>query len=153
MRDETRGQASIELILVVGAIITMAIILIPVGLKNAEMNKGLSAARDGATFAAAMRGLGFAGEGVTSQPSGTIKILNITPEFVTTTGGLEEYRLRFYVSIPGSMDSTNTCSSINTQARRYIAYAFTGKWPSGAVVPLSDTTGSYYIFRVACTAT
>jgi Flp pilus assembly pilin Flp len=90
---EERGQASIEFILVVGAILVMVVAGIPIIQKNAEMNRGLTAARDGATKGAAMRGLGYAGDGVTPQPSGAIKILNITPEYQGPSGDLEHYKL------------------------------------------------------------
>ncbi len=49
MKGDDKGQVSIEFVLVVGAVLTMVIVAIPLILKNAEMNKALSAARDGAT--------------------------------------------------------------------------------------------------------
>ncbi|MFQ5801166.1 MAG: hypothetical protein ACE5HH_05555 [Candidatus Hydrothermarchaeales archaeon] len=151
MIKDSRGQVSIEFILVIGAILTMTIVGIPMILKNAEMNKGLSAARDGATYGAAMRGMGYAGENVNVQPSGVVKIINITPIYNGTVNGTERYQLRFYISAPDEMIDNPTCVSssiggtIRMQARRYMNYAFTGSWST-----TSPIWGSYYSFTTSC---
>jgi hypothetical protein len=143
MKDEAKGQVSIEFIFVVGAILTMAIVLIPFGLKNAEMTKGLSAARDGGTQGAAMRGLGFSSDG--GNEGGTIRILNITPEYDSMVGDLEWYKLRFYVSAPSDLQTTSICTTVETEAIKYLNYAFTGNWDTS-----SPVDGSYYRFTTVC---
>ncbi len=143
MRDD-KGQVSIELILVVGAILTMVLVVIPMVLKNAEMNKGLTAARDGATKGAAMRGMGYSSDG--GNPSGTVKLINMTPIFNSTVGGKERYLLRFYVDIPSNMDSTSVCGTIRRQALSHLSYSFYGAWSTS----FSDVIGSYYIFQASC---
>jgi hypothetical protein len=150
MIKDNEGQVAIEFILVVGAILTMVVVAAPMILKNAEMNRGLSAARDGATKAAAMRGLGYAGQGVDMQPAGVVKINNLTYSVVEIADAQDNVTITISAKIPNSMDGSKICSSIRTQAQRYIAYAFTGDWPAGAVVPLDDRTGSYYVFKVSC---
>ncbi len=153
MIEDDKGQISIEFILIVGAVLTMVIVGIPIILKNAEMNRGLSAARDGATFGAGMRGMGYAGENVDNQPSGVVKIINITLENQGKISGLDWYRLRFYVSAPNDMIDNPTCvsssvgSTITNQALRYVHYSFNGEWLS----LVSRVNGSYYSFTAACT--
>jgi uncharacterized protein (UPF0333 family) len=144
--EDNKGQVSLEFILVVGAIMTMTIVGIPMILKNTEMNKGLSAARDGATYGAAMRGVGYAGSGVSSQPSGVVKIDRIEYTITENPGSLNNVSIRIYAKIPSNMDTTSICDTIETQAQRYVAYALHGRWISGAVVQISERTGSYYVF-------
>jgi uncharacterized protein (UPF0333 family) len=147
MRDE-KGQVSIELILVVGAVLSMVVVIIPMVLKNAEMNRGLTAARDGATKGAAMRGMGFSSSG--GNEAGVVKIVNITSSITEISDSQDNVSITFYAKIPSNMDSVTVCDTIETQSQRYTAYAFTGQWPSGAIVPLSDRTGSYYVFKIGC---
>ena len=140
MKPDERGQISIEFILILGAVLTMAIVVIPMVLKSAEMNRGVTAARDGATKGAAMRGLGFSsGSG---NVAGVVKIINMTPIFQdnSTYPDTDWYLLRFYVSIPDNMPSSSVCGTIAAQARSNLRNAFTGAYnTSGAAV-----NGSYY---------
>ncbi len=151
MKSDEEGQISIEFLLIVGAVLTMTVVAIPMVLKNAEMNRGLIAARDGATFGAGMRGLGFAGGSVDAQPSGVVKIEKLNYTVADVTDAPDNVTINIYARIPSNMDSSTICSSIRTQSQRNIAYAFTGQWPSGAIVPLANRTGSYYVFKVSCT--
>lgn len=150
MKNEDKGQISIELVLVVGAILTMVVVAIPMILKNAEMNRGLSAARDGATFAAGMRGMGYSFDG--GNPSGVIKIVNMTVIQNGMTGDLEKYQIKFYISAPSEMIDNPTCvsssigGSIRSQATNYMNNAFNGNWVSG----FAPVNGSYYSFTTSC---
>jgi Class III signal peptide len=146
MKSDEGGQISIEFILIVGAVLTMTVVAIPMVLKNAEMNRGLAAARDGATFGAGMRGLGFSYAG--GNVAGKVKILNLTPIFKDSTSypGTDWYLLRFYVSIPDALPSSSVCGTIATQARSNLRYAFTGDYGTST----SAVNGSYYSFTVGC---
>jgi uncharacterized protein (UPF0333 family) len=144
MIEDNKGQISIEFLLVVGAILTMVVVATPIILKNAEMNRGLTAARDGATKAAAMRGLGFSSNG--GNAAGVVKIIRIETNITVIEGAPDTVSLGIYAKIPSNLDSTSVCDTIETQAQRYVAYAFTGQWPVGEVVPIADITGSYYSF-------
>ena len=142
--DGEKGQISIEFILILGAVLTMAIVVIPMVLKSAEMNRGVTAARDGATKGAAMRGLGFSsGSG---NVAGVVKIINITPMYLGTSGDLDRYRFRFYVSIPDDLPGLSVCGTIATQARSNLRYAFTGEYGTSG----SAVNGSYYSFTTGC---
>lgn len=146
-----QGQISIEFVLILGAVLTMTVVAIPMVLKNAEMNRGLAAARDGATFGAGMRGLGFSSGG--GNTAGMVKIINMTPERQAPVGDLDWYRLRFYISAPSSLIDNPTCvsssvgSTITNQALRYVHYSFNGEWLN----LVSRVNGSYYSFTAACT--
>lgn len=150
MIDDDKGQISIEYILVIGAILIMVIAGIPVIMKNAEMNRGLTAARDGATKGAAMRGMGFSSTG--GNVAGVVKIINITPEYQGNVNGTDRYLLRFYISVPSNMIDNPTCTSssvgstITNQALRYMHYSFNSEW----LPVVGSVTGSYYRFTASC---
>ena len=143
MKTEEKGQVTIEFTLVVGAILLMTVVVIPMTLKNAEMNRALTAARDGASKGAVMRGLGF--EASSGNETGVVRIINMTPEYVGKTGDLDWYRLRFYVSAPGNMDQSSLRGTIRQQARSQINYAITGQWDPS----FDEVNGSYYSFTTA----
>jgi hypothetical protein len=149
MRGE-KGQVSIELVIIIGVVLFIVFSIIPSILKQNELNRGLTAARDGATFGAGMRGLGYAGEGVDIAPEGVVKIDKI--EHVINPGGGEggrdEVRVYIFVRGPAYLQNTTIIDTIETQARRYICYAFQGYWPTGAAVSLNETSGRYYTFSV-----
>lgn len=152
MRNE-KGQIAIELVLITGAVMVMAIAVYPFILEQTELNKATAAARDGATFGAAMRGMGYSsGSG---NEAGAIKIHNLTMEPRSPLGDRKRYRIRFYIQIPEYMKDSPSCATssigqtITTQARRSIYYNFNGEWPpSGDLVnPVNTST---YQFTTAC---
>lgn len=151
MKPDEHGQISIEFILILGAVLTMAIVVIPMVLKSAEMNRGVTAARDGATKGAAMRGLGFSsGSG---NVAGVVKIINITTIYLgNTSTGLDRYQLKFYISAPSNMIDNPTCVSssiggtIRRQATSSMNYAFTGEYSNN----FAAVNGSYYSFTTSC---
>ncbi|HDH27625.1 MAG TPA: class III signal peptide-containing protein [Euryarchaeota archaeon] len=146
MKPDEQGQISIEFILILGAVLTMAIVAIPMVLKSAEMNRGVTAARDGATKGAAMRGLGFSA--TTDHKTGVVKIINLTSEYNGTSAtGLEKYRLRFYVKMSDGLDKSSVCTSIRQAASSNLNYAFAGKYTTS----FAAVDGSYYSFTTACT--
>lgn len=155
-----RGQIAMEFILIVGLVMVIVIAAAPVLQKQNELNKALAAARDGAVFAASMRGMGYEGEGVTEAPGGVVKIERL--ELVDKSGELtaEEkkmvqtwYQIRFQVSMQDYMKESGTCTqttiggTIKNQALRYINYAFSGTWPSGIV---SKVYTDRFKFTTAC---
>lgn len=141
---EEKGQVAMEYILVVGAVLIMALAGMPMILKNAEMNKAMGAARDGATKAAAMRGMGFSTTG--GNEAGNVKIWNLTSEFNSSVGSKQRYLIRLYVDIPSNLPSASVCNVIRRQALSHINYSFYGGWSDN----LGDIEGSYYIFNVGC---
>ncbi|MDI6654881.1 MAG: hypothetical protein QME59_03235 [Candidatus Hydrothermarchaeota archaeon] len=119
----------------------MILVVFPYALKQNELNKALAAARDGATYGASLRGMGFRGENVKEIPQGVVKIEEIklvemsdklTEEEKTRVGAW--YQIRFQVSIPDYMKDKATCSgssigmTIRKRSISYINYAFYGDW-------------------------
>ena len=78
MRSE-RGQTSTELMLIVGAILLIVISIYPSIKTESEMNRGITAARDGATYSVNMIGMGFSesGSGIT-QPNKTVQLVGFS---------------------------------------------------------------------------
>ena len=138
-----RGQISLEYVIVIGLILAMIIVVYPYILKQNELNKALAAARDGATYGASMRSMGYRGSGVNEAPEGMIKIHKIELVDAGTYDGLKWYRLEIYIIAPNDLQIGTISTSIRSQALRYIYYAFNGNWPSGGV---SRVNTNYYSF-------
>ncbi|MFQ6136400.1 MAG: class III signal peptide-containing protein, partial [Candidatus Hydrothermarchaeales archaeon] len=144
-----RGQVSIEFILIVAAILVIVITVLPFISRSAELNKGIAAARDGAQFGAAMRGMGYSSEG--GNPTGVIKIDRVEYTIIDNPSGLDNVSISIYVRGPTELNTNSVRGTIRTEAQRYVAYAMTGEWPSGATVTRASRTGSYYIFApISC---
>lgn len=136
-----RGQVAMEFILIVGLVILIVVAAAPVLQKQNELNKAIAAARDGATFAAGMRGMGYEGKDVTEMPEGVVKIEGLY--LVDKTDDLSDeekgrvqrwYQIRFNVSAPDYMKGNTACSgssigmTIRKRSISYINYAFYGNW-------------------------
>ncbi|MFQ5816082.1 MAG: class III signal peptide-containing protein, partial [Candidatus Hydrothermarchaeaceae archaeon] len=143
---EEKAQISLEFVLIVGAFLVIAITVFPVITKQNELNKALTAARDGATFGAGMRGMGFRGEDVDELPGGVVKIDRLELELQGKEGELDWYRIRIYLKVPEYMKDDPTCTSssmgstVTNQALIYINHVFNGEWPSTGVVSRVNTT-------------
>ena len=146
MIKDDKGQVSIEFLLLVGAIITMVLVTMPIIFRNTEMNKALTAARDGGTKGAAMRGLGFSEGG--GNAGGVITIINMTPIYQdnSTYPGNDWYLLRFYANVPDEMNVNSVCGTIETQARSFMRYAYTGAYDTS----VGAVNGAKYTFTVGC---
>ncbi len=147
--SSNRAQVSIEFIILVGALLVMVIAVFPYILKTNELNKALSAARDGATFGAAMRGVGYQ-SGSVEAPPGRIKIKSVTLERQGRCGSLECYRFRIVIMMPSYYSSNSRYvnsirSTIRNQALRFVYYAFNGDYPPSPIIYRVDT--SYYSFN------
>jgi type II secretory pathway pseudopilin PulG len=146
------SQIAIEFILIVGIVLLIVVAVTPTIIKQQELNKAVSAARDGATFGASMRGMGFHGD-VNEAPEGIVKIEKLLLEEQPPEDGKTWYQIRFQVSMPEYMKESSTCtqttvgSTITNQALRYINYTFTGTWQSGTV---SKVYTDRFKFTAAC---
>ncbi|WP_456475175.1 class III signal peptide-containing protein [Candidatus Pyrohabitans sp.] len=153
LRD-SRGQISIEFIILVGAIMVMVIAVFPYILRSNELSKAHAAARDGATFAAGMRGLGYKGENVNELPSGVVKITGVEMIRVGNYSNLDWYRFNISISAPSYMIDDPTCtqsslgSTITNQALQYVYYAFNGEWWDSGFI--SNVTTNRYRFTATC---
>ncbi|MFQ5976121.1 MAG: hypothetical protein ACE5J5_07400 [Candidatus Hydrothermarchaeales archaeon] len=129
MKSE-RGQTAIELLLIVGAIILIAINIYPSIRSNKELNQGVTAARDGATYAANILGMGFteSGTGIT-QPNKTIQIVGMDYYKGTEVGGLTPITITF--EIKGTSD-TAVGQAIADQSLKFIYKAFNGNYEISA---------------------
>jgi len=124
MLKKEKAQVSIELILITGAFIVMALTMMPLIFSNFELSKAIAAAREGAEFAIAMRGMGYdtPSGGITNIPEGAIKIKNITLEipsgYCANVTGKKGYQIQFNILIPSYINSTQA-SSIGTTVQAY----------------------------------
>ena len=151
-----RGQVSIEFIIVAGAILLISISIYPLALQQQELNKAVTAARDGASYGASLRGMGFTPEGKGSLPGGTVKIERMTVNKTgAMIGDLEEYQITFFVYAPVNMQGGGNCgaagnelgSTIINQSLSSIYRAFYGNW---STVPSGRVNASSYYFTVTC---
>ncbi len=147
--SSNRAQVSIEFIILVGALLVMVIAVFPYILKTNELNKALSAARDGATFGAGIRGVGYQ-SGSVEAPPGRIKIKSVILERLGRCGSLECYRFRIVIMMPSYYSSNSSYvnsirSTIRNQALRFVYYAFNGEYPASSVIYRVNT--NYYSFN------
>jgi len=130
-----RAQTSLEFVIIVGIFLVMIVSIYPFILRENELNKAVAAARDGASYAVGMRGMGFGHDGANlPNYTGVIKIVNLTLEDLgTDPSGRKCYRIRFYLSVPeymkeSSCSSSSVGMSVRRQAVRFIYRAFYGNW-------------------------
>jgi type II secretory pathway pseudopilin PulG len=147
------SQIAVEFILIVGIVLLIVVAVTPTIMKQQELNKALSAARDGAAFGSSMRGMGFAGEGVNELPEGIVKIERIALEEQPPEDGKTWYRIRFYISAPNYMKDNSVCSSssigmtVRKRSVSYINYAFYGSWTPDDELKVNTTN---FKFTTAC---
>lgn len=139
LNKKEKAQTTVEFILIVGAFVLISVILMPKILSNLELNKAISAARDGAEFAIAMIGMGYSTPsgtlGSSSGIIGTIKIKNITLiEKGACSGNVNKkwYQIKFYVYIPSHMSDAkqNITTTIRNYAGGNLYRAFYGSYKS-----------------------
>lgn len=156
MLREQKGQVSIEFIIFVGAIIVMVIAVFPFVSRANELSKAHAAARDGATFAAGMRGLGYHATGVNEVKPGVVKVTQVEMVKVGKSGNRTHYQFNIHISAPDYMIDDPTCShsslgvSIIRQALESVCYSFYGEWNGDACTGFSVNTSRYY-FTAKCT--
>jgi len=139
MLKKEKAQVSIELILITGAFIVMALTMMPLIFSNFELSKAIAAARDGAEFAVAMKGMGYTRNESIIIPPGAIKIKNITleqtngPPSSCNITGKTWYRIKFYTYVPSYIyDNAQWRNSIEgtigSYARGNLYRAFYGNY-------------------------
>jgi hypothetical protein len=148
MKREEKGQISLELVLLTGFLLLLVVITIPALLKTNELNRGLAAARDGASYGATLRGMGFVGEGVGPNDEGVIRIENLTYQVSSDSGldGRDSVEIWIHVRGPSHLNTASVRSTIRTQTRRYVAHVLHGDWIAGASVSNESLSGTYYTF-------
>jgi len=119
-----RGQTSIEIALVTGVFFLIVISAFPYFTEVNMMNKGVSAARDGATFAQSMLNMGYASEGV-SLPKGAEVRLDAISYTEETTNSTKTVNI--LLTISGTADD-DVATQIKNQAGNYIFYSFNSNW-------------------------
>ncbi|MEE8167987.1 MAG: hypothetical protein V3T58_03835 [Candidatus Hydrothermarchaeales archaeon] len=151
---EEKAQIALEFVVIVGLFVAMALSVFPYITRQNELNKALAAARDGATFGASMRGIGFRGGDMNETPEGVVRIDRLELESAGKEGNLDSYLIRLYLEVPEYMKDSPTCTSssvgntVRNQALKSIYYAFNGEWPSTDTVSRVNTTN--YSFNSTC---
>jgi hypothetical protein len=148
------GQVSIEFIILIGAIVVMVVAVFPYITRANELSKAHAAARDGATFAVGMRGMGYKPLNDKELPPGVVKITKVEMVKVGNYNGLVWYRFNISVYAPDYIADNSTygqslCGTIINQALQYIYYAFNGRWSDNSI--LSRVNTSHYSFTATCT--
>ncbi len=123
-----KGQVSIEIIIVTGAMFLIAISVIPYITDADSVNKGVSAARDGATFSKTMLNMGYAAGSVSLPTGDKVNIDDIAYSVDTSTPGIKIVTITFTIS--GTSD-TDVADEIVNQASNSIYYAYNGAWNTG----------------------
>lgn len=149
VKEDTRGQVALEFILIVGLLTLIVLTAYPVLQKQMELDKALSAARDGAVYGASFRGMSYYTSG-TSQanrnPPGAIKITTVTliPQGVEEGSGKDMYQIKINALGPAYLTAyENTIeASIKNYARSYVYNAFYGDYQGG----FSPVYTSYHRF-------
>lgn len=132
-----RGQTSIEIAFVTGAIFIIVVSAMPYITDANMVNKGVSAARDGATFAQTMLNMGYS-KG-TSLPQGVeVKVEDISYSVDTTTEPGTKI-VSITLTISGTTDD-DVATEIKNQAANYIFYAYNAQWntSTGNTVNVGD---------------
>ncbi len=141
-KSKERGQVAIEFILVVGAMMVIIMYTFPVLTRNAELNKGIAAARDGAQFGATMRGMGFTSTEI-KNPPGVIKIDRIEYDITENPDGVDDVSISIYVRGPPELKTSSVMSTIENEAQRFTSKAISGEYTTS----VSARTGEYYRFQ------
>jgi|Deesub1362B_J571_1020462.scaffolds.fasta_scaffold02733_4 hypothetical protein len=150
------GQVSIEFIILVGAIMIMVVAVFPYITRANELSKAHAAARDGATFAAGMRGMGYRADDVNELPPGIVKITKVEMVNVGSKGNRTHYQFNIHILAPEYMIDDPTCTkssvgvSVIRQALKYVCYSFYGDWSRDECTPFNVNTTRYY-FTATCT--
>lgn len=147
---------AVEFVLIAGLVLLMVIAAVPTLQKQAELNKALAAARDGATFSASLRALGYSTPHIPLEnrnPPGVIKIrdVSIVSKGVDEATGKKKYQIRIKADAPMYLSEYEDTieASIRNHARSYVYYAFHGEYQPGFA---SVSTG-YYRFTFAANLT
>ncbi len=133
------GQVSIELALITGAIFVIAISVFPYIMDANTVNKGVSAARDGATFAQTMLNMGYT-TGDASLPRGEKVRVDDISYSVDTNASSNTKIVTITLTISGTSNTTIADEIVN-QAGNSMYYAYNGQWnaSTGGTV----TSGNY----------
>ncbi len=144
-----RGQASTEMMLIVGAILLIVISVYPSIKTESEMNRGITAARDGATYAVNMLGMGFSesGSGIT-PPNKTVQLVGLSYSEGAVVGGLTPITIT--LEIRGTSDTT-VGDAISDQSLKFIYKVFKGNYNIGSDPQYVDSES--YRFYVTSTFT
>ncbi len=141
MRGE-RGQTSIEFLIILSAFLVMALAVLPFVIRNAELSKGVAAARDGATYGIGMLNLGYKPPGYSGAlPARPYKLHNVD----YTVSGTD---VTLTCTIDGT-DDEDLDDEVQRQMLRFVYKSINGDWP--ATDPTSVTGGTYTFDTEDCT--
>ena len=131
-----RGQTSIEIALVTGVIFIVFISALPYVTDMNMMNKGIGAARDGATYAQTMFNMGYASGGISLPRGDRVHVDDISYSEETING---TKIVSITLTISGTTDD-DVATEMKSQAGNYIFYHFNSEWntSTGGTVTAGD---------------
>ncbi len=151
-----RGQTSIEIALVTGMIFIIFISAFPYVTEMNMMNKGVSAARDGATFAQTMLNMGYSyttewGDVVELSRGERVHVDDISYSTQTEDLGNGETLQRVFivVTVSGTSD-WDTANRIADHSLQYIYYSFNGEWSDESIAWVDVGDRKFYV-NIDCT--
>jgi hypothetical protein len=121
--------------MIVGAIFFMVVAVLPYILKQNELNKGLTAARDGAVYGASLEAM---------KRGGIIKIGKLDLQKEGCDEELTGYNINIEIrSVHDFPDKTEIQKEIENAALNFTYYAFNGEWPNASI---SQVNARYHCF-------
>ena len=143
-----KGQTSVEIAMVTGAIFIISVTMFPYLVEANTLNKGISSARDGATFAETMINMGYTSDdfsGATLPPGERVHVDNVgyvlERDYMPDTN-----KVSITLTISGTTDN-QIATQIQNHAGDFIYFTFNGAWPATTTYGVVEITG--YQFMVS----
>ena len=127
-----RGQTSVEIALVTGVIFIISVTMFPYLTEATVLNKAVSSARDGATFAQTMINMGYTSDdfsGVTLPQGDRVHVDRVDYTLEEDYNGTETDRVNIKLTISGTADS-DIAAQVRNHAGDFIYYTFNAAWPT-----------------------
>jgi hypothetical protein len=143
-----RGQTSVEIAIVSGAILMISVTMFPYLVEANTLNKGISSARDGATFAQTMINMGYTSDDFSGAtlPQGDRVHVDRVGYLVEREYMPDTDRVSITLTISGTSDN-NIAQQVQNQAGDFIYFNFYGAWPSTSTYGVVEMEG--YQFMVS----
>jgi len=133
--EESRGQVSIEMVLLAAAMMLMGIIIYPFITTEITLDKASAAARDGATAMVGIFNMGYKftpAPGETYEgPQKSMRLKEVNLVYTGAANDIRYYSLNAVIDFPEDETSVNKTRVGNTvlyQAMNHLNYAFTSTW-------------------------
>ena len=146
-----RGQTSIEIALLTGVIFIVFISAFPYVTEMNMMNKGVTAARDGATYAQTMLNMGYSSGDASLAQGERVHVDDISYFTQTEDLGNGETLQRVFIEVTVSgISNGTTANQIGDYSLQYIYYSFYGEWPNEPIAWVDVGDNRKFYVNVVC---